>query len=105
VIDGTTGFTGGVGIADQWTGHVQDPDHWHDIHFLVTGPVVAQMQAAFLDNWIKTAGRVLHGDRYFPALTAQGTVPMNMFMSSSTGGSQNIRLMYLTTIIGHVLYK
>ena len=98
VIDGTIGFTGGVGIADQWTGHAQDPDHWRDIHFLVTGPVVAQMQAAFLDNWIKTTGRVLHGDQYFPALPAQGSVRMNMFMSSTTGGSENMRLMYLTSI-------
>lgn len=98
VIDGTIGFTGGVGIADQWTGHAQDPDHWRDMHFLVIGPVVAQMQAAFLDNWIKTTGRVLHGDMYFPALPARGNLEMNMFMSSSSGGSESMRLMYLTAI-------
>ena len=33
IIDGKVGFTGGVGIADEWTGHAQDPDHWRDIHF------------------------------------------------------------------------
>ena len=31
VVDGTLGFTGGVGIADEWTGNAQDPDHWRDI--------------------------------------------------------------------------
>lgn len=55
IIDGTLSFTGGVGIADQWSGHAQDADHWRDIHFKVTGPVAAQMQAAFLDNWINHA--------------------------------------------------
>lgn len=37
VVDGRTGFTGGVGIADQWTGHAQDPEHWRDSHYRVRG--------------------------------------------------------------------
>ena len=98
IVDGQIGFTGGVGIADQWTGHAQDPDHWRDIHFLIEGPVVAQLQAAFLDNWIKTTGRVLTGDTYFPALAAVGELKMHMFMSSPAGGSESMRLMYLMAI-------
>jgi cardiolipin synthase len=66
IVDGKIAFTGGVGIADEWTGHAQDPEHWRDMHFLIEGPVVAQFQAAFLDNWIKTTGRVLNGETYFP---------------------------------------
>jgi cardiolipin synthase A/B len=98
IVDGTVGFTGGVGIADEWGGHAQDPDHWRDSHFRVEGPVVAQLQAAFLDNWIKTTGRVLHGDDYFPPVDAKGTYDMQMFMSSPSGGSASMRLMYLTAI-------
>jgi cardiolipin synthase len=98
LIDGELGFTGGVGIADQWSGHAQDPDHWRDMHFEVRGPVVAQMQTAFLDNWIKTTGSVLHGDRYFPELPPQGDCAAQMFMSSPEGGSDSMRLMYLTAI-------
>jgi cardiolipin synthase len=52
------------------------------MHFLVEGPVVAQFQAAFLDNWIKTTGRVLSGETYFPALASEGELKMHMFMSS-----------------------
>src|SRR6185295_14319821 len=39
VVDGKVGFTGGVGIADVWDGHAQDPDHWRDTHFRAEGPV------------------------------------------------------------------
>jgi cardiolipin synthase len=97
-VDGTVSFTGGVGIADQWTGNAQDPAHWRDMHFKVEGPVSAQMQAAFLDNWIKTTGHVLHGDAYFPHLVTCGTAEMQMFVSSPDGGSDSMRLMYLTAI-------
>jgi cardiolipin synthase A/B len=98
IVDGKIGFTGGVGIADEWTGHAQDPDHWRDMHFLIEGPVVAQFQAAFLDNWIKTTGRVLSGEAYFPALASAGELKMHMFMSSPAGGSESMRLMYLMAI-------
>jgi cardiolipin synthase A/B len=98
IIDGQIGFTGGVGIADEWTGHAQDPDHWRDMHFMIQGPVVAQFQAAFLDNWIKTTGRVLNGETYFPQLSPSGGLKMQMFMSSPAGGSESMRLMYLMAI-------
>jgi cardiolipin synthase len=98
IIDGKIGFTGGVGIADVWSGHAQDPDHWRDMHFQIEGPVVAQFQAAFLDNWIKTTGRVLNGEPYFPELQPAGDAKMHMFVSSPAGGSESMRLMYLMAI-------
>ena len=33
IVDGKVGFTGGVGIADEWLGHAQDDKHWRDSHF------------------------------------------------------------------------
>ncbi|MES2626477.1 MAG: cardiolipin synthase [Pseudomonadota bacterium] len=98
VIDGALGFTGGVGIADQWRGNAQDENHWRDTHFRVTGPVVAQMQAVFADNWAKATSRVLNGEDYFPQLPLTGTMPAQMFMSSPSGGSESMHLMYLMTI-------
>jgi cardiolipin synthase len=98
VIDGRIGFTGGVGIADQWQGHAQDPDHWRDIHFRVEGPVVAQMQAGFMDNWIKTTGRVLHSNLYYPRLQPVGAQGMHLFVSSPAGGNASMRLMYLLAV-------
>ena len=98
VVDGAIGFTGGVGIAPQWTGRAQDPAHWRDTHFQVLGPVVAQMQSVFIDNWIKVTGRVLHGPGYFPTLPAHGPSAAQMFSSSPSGGSESMQLMYLLAI-------
>jgi cardiolipin synthase A/B len=98
VVDGQIGFTGGVGIADEWTGHAQDPEHWRDSHYRVQGPVVAQMQAVFMDNWIKVSGDVLHGVEYFPPLEPVGAGKAQAFSSSPSGGSESMRLMYLLPI-------
>ena len=98
VVDGRVGFTGGVGIADQWEGHAEDPDHWRDLHFRIEGPVVAQFQAAFNDNWIKTTGAVLNGADYFPPLEPVGAMDAHMFVASPAGGSESMHLMYLMAI-------
>jgi cardiolipin synthase len=98
IVDGRIGFTGGVGIADKWGGHAQDPNHWRDTHFRVEGPVVGQMQAVFNDNWTQATGQVLDGDTYFPPLKPQGNSPAQMFSSSPTGGSESMHLMYLMAI-------
>lgn len=94
VVDGQVGFTGGVGIAPAWTGNAQDPDHWRDSHYLVRGPAVAQMQATFLDNWLKVTGKVLHGEAYFPVITPAGGQKAQMFSSSPSSGSESMQLMY-----------
>lgn len=94
VVDGQVAFTGGVGIAPQWMGNAQDPDHWRDSHYLVRGPVVAQMQATFLDNWLKVTGKVLHGALYFPPIAPAGAQKAQMFSSSPSSGSESMQLMY-----------
>ena len=98
VVDGRIGFTGGVGIADIWEGQAQDPDHWRDLHFRIEGPVVAQFQSAFNDNWIKTTGVVLNGEDYFPPLQPAGAMDAHMFVASPAGGSESMHLMYLLSI-------
>ena len=98
VVDGRLGFTGGVGIADQWSGNAEGPEHWRDSHYQLEGPAVAQMQAAFMDNWIKTTGNVLHGEAYFPELEPMGNALGQVFTSSPSGGGDSMQLMYLLSI-------
>jgi cardiolipin synthase A/B len=98
VVDGKTGFTGGVGIADEWLGNAQGADNWRDTHYRIEGPVVAQLQAAFADNWTKVKGSVLHGGEYFPELKEHGSHLAQVFKSSIEGGAESMHLMYLLSI-------
>jgi cardiolipin synthase A/B len=98
VIDGRVGFIGGVGIADQWSGHAQSPDHWRDSHFQVEGPAVAHLQAAFADNWMKTRADVFNATEYFPALAPAGGSRAQVFKSSPREGGDSARLMFLLSI-------
>ncbi|CAA9405503.1 MAG: Cardiolipin synthetase [uncultured Ramlibacter sp.] len=98
IVDGRIGFTGGVGIAPQWTGNAQDEDHWRDSHYRIEGPVVAQMQSVMLSNWSRTTGIVLHGLDYFPELEPAGDVPAQMFASSPANGSESMLMMVLLAI-------
>lgn len=74
VVDGKTGFTGGVGIGDVWTGHAQDPDHWRDDHFRIRGPAVRYLQGSFAVNWRQATGEVLAGREPFPDLESAGDI-------------------------------
>lgn len=98
IVDGKVGFTGGVGIADLWSGDAQDADHWRDTHFRVDGPVVSQLQAVFMDNWIQTTGEVLQGDAYFPVVPKAGEQWAQVFASSFDGGSENMQMLFLLSV-------
>jgi cardiolipin synthase len=98
VVDGKVGFIGGVGIADEWTGHAQDPDHWRETHYQVEGPVVAHLQAAFTDNWLKTRANVLNSEDYFPDLPPVAEINAQVFKSSPREGGDSARLMFLLSL-------
>jgi cardiolipin synthase A/B len=97
IVDGITGFTGGVGIAEEWTGNAEDPDHWRDTHVRVSGPVVRGLQGAFAENWLECTGDVLAGDRYLPQIDElEDGGPMQVMRSSATVGDSNAEaLIYL----------
>jgi cardiolipin synthase A/B len=92
------GFTGGAGIGDEWSGDAQDAEHWRDTHFRLEGPAVAQMQAAFMENWIEVTGEVLHGPEYFPELRPVGGELAQFVVSSPGGGGESAQLLYLMSI-------
>lgn len=53
ICDGDVGFTGGVGIGEQWTGDGCSAGNWRDIHFRLRGPILETLQATFLENWLE----------------------------------------------------
>ena len=83
VVDGKVGFTGGVGFADKWSGNAQDPKHWRDIQVRIEGPLVAQLQAAFQEHWVKTFEEALTGAGQFPKLVEAGNLKAQVVPSSS----------------------
>ena len=97
IVDGTLAFTGGMNIrhgnilgrssrGDEaltkkseidlslLTPAATDKNLVQDLQFQITGPVVAQLQEAFANDWAFTTGEALDGDLWFPKLKATGAV-------------------------------
>src|SRR5438067_5696 len=96
IVDGKIAFIGGAGISELWAGNADSTKHWRDNHYKVTGPVVAQLQASFVSNWLKTRGTVLHGHDYFPPLENSGALLAQAIRSGAH--YENLDLMYLLAI-------
>ncbi|HTA29188.1 MAG TPA: phospholipase D-like domain-containing protein, partial [Candidatus Cybelea sp.] len=74
VVDGRSGFTGGMNLRE---GNLvaQNPRHpVRDLHFRLEGPVVAQLQEAFAADWAFVTNETLAGPDWFPPLEGKGTV-------------------------------
>ncbi|MDP2358309.1 MAG: phospholipase D-like domain-containing protein [Beijerinckiaceae bacterium] len=97
VVDGRVGFTGGVGIGDEWTGDARTPEEWRETHYRVEGPVVASLQAAFAENWVEATGELIRGEGYFPQLQEIGDKRAQVVMSSS-GTRNSMQLMLMTAL-------
>lgn len=97
VVDGETGFVGGMGIDAQWQGHAQDKDHWRDTQFQVAGPVVRMLEASFYENWLESGGRSAPALDPEPPPRPAGARSVVLW-SNPTAGASNIKLLYLLAI-------
>ncbi|HET6587914.1 MAG TPA: phospholipase D-like domain-containing protein [Oleiagrimonas sp.] len=100
IVDGRIGWTGGFGIDDLWRGDADSSKVKRDMMFRVLGPVVARMQGLFGNNWVTTTGQLLTGDDYYPSLSAQGHMSVQLQASAPRGGRRNVELMFLLAIRG-----
>jgi cardiolipin synthase A/B len=105
VVDGKVGMTGGVGIAEEWTGDAEDPDHWRDTHVRVRGPIVRGLQGAFAEHWLEATGEVLGGEKYLPHLDdvdrdeeGRSSGRMQVVRSKSNVGDTNVEALYYLAI-------
>lgn len=99
VVDGRVGFTGGVGIAEEWTGHAQDPHHWRETHIKLEGPAVRGLQGAFIENWAEATGRVQVGDCYLPPLDPfKGGVSAQVTRSSAGKGASELAALFFVAL-------
>jgi cardiolipin synthase len=99
IVDEATGFTGGVGIADQWCGDARNEDEWRDTHFRVRGPAVDGLRAAFLDNWLETDPEVFDAsiDR-FPDQPKPGRAVIQCVRGASEVGWSDISTLLLALL-------
>jgi cardiolipin synthase A/B len=98
VVDGRTGFIGGAGFADFWMGNAHSSQHWRDAFYKVEGPVVAQLQSAFMENWYKVTGEMEVGSAFFPELVPMGADAAHLFSNSVGAGTDRVRLSYALAI-------
>jgi cardiolipin synthase len=100
VADGRVGLIGGVGIAEEWEGDAQDPDHWRDTHVRVRGPVVAGLFGAFAESWLEATGEVLVGEEYLPEIAElpDGAGSMQLVRSAAGVGDTNAEALYYLAV-------
>jgi cardiolipin synthase len=71
VVDGDTGFTGGMNVGDDYAG-LGEP--FRDLHARICGPVVHSLQEVFCQDWYHACGEDLVSAVYFPRITGSGAV-------------------------------
>lgn len=90
VVDGRVGFTGGVGIAEEWEGDANNPDEWRDTHFRFTGPAVNGLQGAFYSNWAETGERIFDPVEHMPVAERAGDVRVQIVRATASTGWSDI---------------
>ncbi|MEM1504521.1 cardiolipin synthase [Domibacillus sp. 8LH] len=56
VVDGHTGFTGGLNVGEEYCSNAPQFKKWRDTHIRIHGPAVHQLQEAFITDWIHATG-------------------------------------------------
>ena len=98
IVDETIGFTGGVGIAEEWSGDARNEEQWRDTHFRVVGPAVDALAAAFIQDWAET-GRPLYDERdRFPEQLQPGVAAVQVVRGSASIGWNDIRTLWYVLI-------
>lgn len=91
VADGRTGFTGGFNVRDEFAPSPSNPEPHRDLHLRVEGPLVAQLQTAFAEDWRFATGEILDGVEYFPGLPSPGDVLGRAIPDGPDEDIENIR--------------
>lgn len=98
IIDGRVGFIGGHCLVDDWMGDAQDKKHFRDISARVEGPVVAQLQSAFAENWTEETGEVVATDAFFPPPERRGDIPAHAVWLSPSGSPSCLKVLHYMLI-------
>ena len=67
VIDGKSGYTGGMNSADYYIKGLPNIGDWRDMHVRITGSAVNELQNIFLEMWEKCTKQPITGTAYYPS--------------------------------------
>jgi cardiolipin synthase len=100
IIDGRTGYVGGVGVADYWIDE-RPGCPWRDTALRLTGDFVRGLQTSFAENWLETSGDILPEEEFsipakeppevLPAGSGEGLVVNS---TPSAGRSTRARMLF-----------
>lgn len=90
VCDGKVGFTGGVGIAQEWQGDARNPEEWRDTHFRILGPAVLGLRGAFYEDWMERSLSVKPAVDALYQPDRAGEVEMQVVLSTASVGRSDV---------------
>ena len=91
VVDEQIGFTGGVGIAEEWCGDARNEREWRDTHVEVRGPAVDGLIAAFAQNWAESGRDLYDDDDRFPQQPQAGATVAQVVRGSASIGWDDLQ--------------
>ncbi len=98
IVDGTTGFTGGLNVGDEYMGRSSRFGPWRDTFLRIEGPMVSQLQLCFAEDWFWATGEAL-GDQ---VIWEAGKAAANMdgiILSSGPGDDLETGSLYFCNLI------
>lgn len=94
VVDGEVGFVGGHGIGDEWVSGWEGRPPFRDTGIRMTGPAVANIQAAFAQNWMKATRECLTDREYWPELEPAGDGLVHVVITDSNDSLSHVALLH-----------
>jgi cardiolipin synthase len=98
ICDEQVGFTGGVGIAEEWCGDARDETEWRDTHVRVEGPAVDGLSASFAQNWAETGHPLIEHCRAFPEQPKPGSSIVQVARGSASVGWNDMATVFRVMI-------
>ena len=99
VIDGETGFVGGLNFADRYMNGLPGIGIWRDTHLRVKGEAVTSLQIVFLIDWYFVRQELLlNKEDYMPYKKEDGNVIVQTVASGPDSDWASIQQAYFTLI-------
>ena len=98
VVDGQRAFTGGMNIRHGNVLEDKPKSPVRDLHFEIEGPLVAQLQEAFANDWAFTTGEMLEGNIWFPELKECGPVIGRVIIDGPDADFETVRWTLLAAL-------